>query len=975
VGAGSPDIDTPAPVAPKSPVEQPQQQAEAAEEAQQQHGSLLPDEPADFEAPLRTPPLVQQAQARLGRLIEPWDADLWSRAYQEVAATGQPLRSVACSRAETPLLGMSACPPGVSASEVSPQAGAASGRSATSTSSLAAARRQLIKLVETSTSEAIAAGGYDVVGSPTAARPQRVEFSTSRGLTPSIRWHGMDTLRVEIEAIEGACEEHAHSLQALQGKASKPVVACKYNPIDMAVRLSQRAEQEGLDSRSILTAEVLEFDDVGCIGLKSSAIAPDLLLRSNLASFVDAARREMKASSLSMREHMRATGDPYILLCRDVQVFRSSLDEGFKFYDEPVFIHVFLYALAQHKPAVQTFAGAHGQSIWYLNQHNHLELLERLHLLGLASHLWVLGDGAQHNIVFGLPGGPQPLDALVNSLKHWWKLFHCQYRSAWFCAYEGANIINSQRTLSRLDMALNSHLYKAEGAVSNQVRLDWQGAILEAAALLHDLQQLGKRRNRCTRRFTHLLQRLSKRPDTNAGGAYVFQAIRRKSLRGLTQSNLGTAPMSLVRKAAIELMKSHRTSLLTKDFRAVAGEDSASTASLAGSCDSRDASPDDDSKRPASGSRKLSAAALMELQQQGAFDRQRAVPLRVVEDGCGEMAVIDMREDGAASPRSLAKRGDESPTARDDLSPPRSGDDPRRKAEKRWNLAMTHDILRFWSPPASRQNSKKSRRPETPQQQQQQQQQQPPQPVAETVEEASGAEEAAEAETVEKEASAAPPEEQSSFGGGSAAERRFTVPPSFRGQEKLVKESDASRRRSLQDEASKASHHASHHRASTSSASWEWLQTRVTKVRKQHEADRGLKNAEVRRNFTTDGMADFGVLAVGRRHARESITSITSEGIRGEARRTLRSPMKRHSGAYRSGRYMVDIDADKISSLVARHRPMGSARRESIKAMDKAALGDNLHQQVMEEAAVIEQMLQEARKARPRSQRAHQELP
>mmetsp|Transcript_54469 Transcript_54469/g.127203 ORF Transcript_54469/g.127203 Transcript_54469/m.127203 type:complete len:986 (+) Transcript_54469:68-3025(+) len=813
-------------------------------------------------------PLFNKAVGSLCRGVEPWSPTVWRQAYEETQT-----RSA------------------VSALEP---------------------RRQLLRLVETSTADAIARGGYELPLQQGSVRPKRVDLS--RSANPSVRWHGMETLRHEIEAAEVEREDLVKALQSSLGKSAKPAVACHHNPIDVAVRLGRL--QQGGEAKTILTCAVVDFDASGCLSLKPAAMAPEILLRSNLSLFLDLANKEMKASRLSAKEHMRAVADPYILVCPNVEVFRSSLGEGCGFYDEPVRIHVLVYSLAQPKPMLQTLHGAHGKSFWYLNQHNHLELLERLLLLGLASNLWSLQDCEYHNIVMALPG-EQPRDALVNSLKHWWKLLHGQYRSAFFCTSDIEEA--DARFISRLDMNLNGHLYKAEGAVLREKAGSWDAAVREARGFIEDLEERGKLRRRCTRRFGHLLRRLSK-PQEASNAAAIIQVHRRWPSRGFLRmqsavlgeqsaADTTAAAASLHRRAAMELLKSHRTSLLNKDFHHAGGEDSASTASLMSSANSRDSSPD------AERNAEVDAGAAAETTPKTA-DHERNLTVQLIEDTKGQEAKATHRPSSARDSRMPSKSSMKTPAV---LAVPSSSDnieDARRKAEKRYHLAITQEVLKFWSPPESRQGSKPA--------------------------------------TSEHDASPAGRSEA----GGSSPSRRFTVPPSFQGEQEQLREEtdDALRRRSLNiEDAASASRQPP--------TSLEWLQTRVTKTRKQAESERGLKNAEVRNTFTVGSMGDFAVIAIGRfnEQRRESRTSLASEGIRETARRSLRQSPRRQGGG--GGRRGGDNDSKKMADMVSQHAAR-DARRQSLQAREKAEISDALQQQVMKEAAVIEQMLQEARRGK-----------
>merc|ERR1712216_1119452 len=94
----------------------------------------------------------------------------------------------------------------------------------------------------------------------------------------------------------------------------------------------------------------------GKIDLRSSnSIAPDdLLLRTDFARFCETAEQETGYCRVPrLKNLMRQEHDPFIMHCPDVTIFRGSHEEGYKFYEEPVKVHVIAYALLNPKPEVQ----------------------------------------------------------------------------------------------------------------------------------------------------------------------------------------------------------------------------------------------------------------------------------------------------------------------------------------------------------------------------------------------------------------------------------------------------------------------------------------------------------------------------------------------------------------------------------------------------------------------------------------------
>eukprot|EP00445_Apocalathium_hangoei_P003875 CAMPEP_0203860672 /NCGR_PEP_ID=MMETSP0359-20131031/12563_1 /ASSEMBLY_ACC=CAM_ASM_000338 /TAXON_ID=268821 /ORGANISM="Scrippsiella Hangoei, Strain SHTV-5" /LENGTH=790 /DNA_ID=CAMNT_0050777781 /DNA_START=61 /DNA_END=2430 /DNA_ORIENTATION=- len=324
----------------------------------------------------------------------------------------------------------------------------------------------LMQAVRSSTSEALRRQRYDA-----SLGGQGVQLSRHCSRAEACHWFASSSVDVPEEgAGDGrACEP--------------PIIVTAMAPLDVVSLLSADSDCEGFGGRvaSIrgpapvqaqvaVVVDVSEFDAEGVAkvdGVPAGAVAQNnAMLRSDLSRFIEAAARQLRGGNCTMKHHLTAMADPYVLVCPDVCVFRGGREEGYPFLDEPHKVHAVVTALPSQRPAMHVGRGegvGSRPSEWYATDDDEMALLERLNLVGSAALQQVRGD-SNAPVVLVLDalgcsqGGRHPHDSLANALRHWRKRFAGLYHAVVLaCGPDAAG----QQLASHLDTVVNKDVYAA----------------------------------------------------------------------------------------------------------------------------------------------------------------------------------------------------------------------------------------------------------------------------------------------------------------------------------------------------------------------------------------------------------------------------------------------------------------------------------------------------------------------------------
>eukprot|EP00930_Biecheleria_cincta_P044370 TRINITY_DN3048_c0_g1_i2.p1 TRINITY_DN3048_c0_g1~~TRINITY_DN3048_c0_g1_i2.p1 ORF type:complete len:1178 (+),score=153.68 TRINITY_DN3048_c0_g1_i2:253-3786(+) len=199
----------------------------------------------------------------------------------------------------------------------------------------------------------------------------------------------------------------------------------------------------------MLVAEVTDFDEHGDIDPRSlSSLGPDdLLLRTDLSRFLENINRDVRGSNHNnaikcntIKDYMQDPSSPFLIRCKDVQIFRGPLEDGFPFLKEPVLVDVILMAMAHPRPKLMRVNYQTAPSTdWYDDVGQYNTLIERLDIL---SHIARVDMKEEHNgtkpiLIMNVPGAysniQQPWDAVKTCLKHWKHTFFGDFHSFQIC--------------------------------------------------------------------------------------------------------------------------------------------------------------------------------------------------------------------------------------------------------------------------------------------------------------------------------------------------------------------------------------------------------------------------------------------------------------------------------------------------------------------------------------------------------------
>lgn len=194
---------------------------------------------------------------------------------------------------------------------------------------------------------------------------------------------------------------------------------CAADALDAGVDIAY--DQNNGASAVVVAAEVSQFTArSGRLDFKPGVQSTEscLFLRSNLREELD--RASDRLSSCSLRDHLMAEADPYVLQIGGVTVFRGPVEEGFPFLQRPAKLDLVLFGRSFRAPVRTVTRG--GRELFA--EEIHLSaLVDRLKCVALAALRQQNVRFAPTRLVIGLHTSVYPLHSLAEVLKEWHHLY------------------------------------------------------------------------------------------------------------------------------------------------------------------------------------------------------------------------------------------------------------------------------------------------------------------------------------------------------------------------------------------------------------------------------------------------------------------------------------------------------------------------------------------------------------------------
>lgn len=353
----------------------------------------------------------------------------------------------------------------------------------------------LFQLASLSSEQAVKNGTYHVA----SGGGKRVDFDKIMARTPYADWYGRNNVNVALPQLDNK-----------GAKIPPPVLFTAHSALDMAVQL--HCNEFG-QHPIVLVAEVTGFDREGCISIERvGSFNPEcLLLRTDLMRFIEQARKNVRDGKSTMKDHLCASKDPYVFLCRNVTIFRGPREQGYPFLEETMKIQVIVVGQSEQRPVPQMVNSIAGWTEWYQSESGHHALLERLNLVSLVimQELYDTGEpqlvqsesGDQHVsrlpiILMTFPGAnlyAHPKDAVSNSLKHWRRRFTCYFHTAFVCTHGRA--LNGKETQMSMytDTIVNAQMLtilESHSMASKAMPWHWDSGLIKMATNWMRLEQV-----------------------------------------------------------------------------------------------------------------------------------------------------------------------------------------------------------------------------------------------------------------------------------------------------------------------------------------------------------------------------------------------------------------------------------------------------------------------------------------------------
>jgi len=325
------------------------------------------------------------------------------------------------------------------------------------------------------------------------ARPRQMDLSKFLHPAPQVEWFGRDNV------VQNGTKE-----AALDKQIPPPILLSDASAVDVALTIQNLL---GKSASVYMVAEQLEFAPSGELALdRIGSISPSCLpLRTDFRRFADIAASSSRRDTVSMKTHLCAASDAYVLHCPGVSIFRGSRDHGFPFLEEPVQVDVVLTAMSTMRPSVTLLHSVHGRKVeMYANEADQRALQHRLDLVAsvaLQESQKTLTPTVPV-LVLGMPGyssgGRHPRDAMANVLKQWRRRFSPHFHTIFLCTGGRSGGVDSAFA-QQADTAINKQVYRLlddQSAKSNLLPWHWDTDVLRLAVAANKLLSIASLVNR-----------------------------------------------------------------------------------------------------------------------------------------------------------------------------------------------------------------------------------------------------------------------------------------------------------------------------------------------------------------------------------------------------------------------------------------------------------------------------------------------
>eukprot|EP00930_Biecheleria_cincta_P073318 TRINITY_DN60626_c0_g1_i1.p1 TRINITY_DN60626_c0_g1~~TRINITY_DN60626_c0_g1_i1.p1 ORF type:complete len:526 (-),score=85.45 TRINITY_DN60626_c0_g1_i1:116-1555(-) len=258
---------------------------------------------------------------------------------------------------------------------------------------------------------------------------RKVDLNSFRHASPSYRWLCKKTRLFRSMPVMA-------SAQSPQGPP--PLIFSPLEELELGCKLVGKLAGSSVGPAAsrpivVVSSEVSQFcsDSFRLDGHRQGSRSPEasLLIRTDLEHFL--ARAAKGLASTAPVELLTASSDPYVLICRDVAVFRGPSQDGFPFFSKPLNFDVVLRA-----QEVQTKTTSTAGSLELCSEGS-ISLLERLKLVALAALDRAREDAASASatemqaphVVLGIRLQDYPLELLAKALQEWHRIFVGQFAS------------------------------------------------------------------------------------------------------------------------------------------------------------------------------------------------------------------------------------------------------------------------------------------------------------------------------------------------------------------------------------------------------------------------------------------------------------------------------------------------------------------------------------------------------------------
>lgn len=325
--------------------------------------------------------------------------------------------------------------------------------------------KRLRECVHAGTTQALTAGKYP---SPIGGKGTRgwnqsiqetawIDLSSYRHHVLRMMWYSAKSLSWDTHAARGS---HAHDMAIKDDMVTgePPLICMSMSPLDSGLAVAAELKKCSAEGEKVPICLVVDLDfpvqsgEGGNPGVET--FQESFFHRTDMREQIAEAERRLQHSqsldSSSLKEHLVASRDPFVLHCDGVVVFREGTEKGYAFMEEPYVLDgVLLMALDTQFPVVSRFAKGRDE---YANEEQVKSLAQRLRLVcqaAIASH-----DSPV--LVLSLPGlldrRRHPFHSVAYAIRQLRLQFARQFRAVVVAC-------GSQEAALKVDVICNHELY------------------------------------------------------------------------------------------------------------------------------------------------------------------------------------------------------------------------------------------------------------------------------------------------------------------------------------------------------------------------------------------------------------------------------------------------------------------------------------------------------------------------------------